>query len=199
MAEIVLLRHGETEWSKSGQHTGLTNIPLTRNGRKRAAEAAQLLKYRAFGLVLTSPLERAADTAKLAGLTADDTDDNLLEWDYGAWEGRTTLDIRAELGQPDWVIWDHPVPPGKTPGETTNQVAERCRKVLARCEPVLEQGRDCALVAHGHVLRILTATWLGLPSDMGRLFELDPGALSMLGYERDQRVLTGWNITAEGD
>lgn len=199
MAEIVLLRHGETEWSKSGQHTGLTNIPLTRNGRKRAAEAAQLLKYRAFGLVLTSPLERAADTAKLAGLTADDTDDNLLEWDYGAWEGRTTLDIRAELGQPDWVIWDHPVPPGKTPGETTNQVAERCRKVLARCEPVLEQGRDCALVAHGHVLRILTATWLGLSSDMGRLFELDPGALSMLGYERDQRVLTGWNITAEGD
>ena len=199
MAEIVLLRHGETEWSKSGQHTGLTNIPLTRNGRKRAAEAAQLLKYRAFGLVLTSPLERAADTAKLAGLTADDADDNLLEWDYGAWEGRTTLDIRAELGQPDWVIWDHPVPPGKTPGETTNQVAERCRKVLARCEPVLEQGRDCALVAHGHVLRILTATWLGLSSDMGRLFELDPGALSMLGYERDQRVLTGWNITAEGD
>ncbi|MFZ1652847.1 MAG: histidine phosphatase family protein [Candidatus Nanopelagicales bacterium] len=199
MAEIVLLRHGETEWSKSGQHTGLTNIPLTRNGRKRAAEAAQLLKYRAFGLVLTSPLERAADTAKLAGLTADDTDDNLLEWDYGAWEGRTTLDIRAELGQPDWVIWDHPVPPGKTPGETTNQVAERCRKVLARCEPVLGQGRDCALVAHGHVLRILTATWLGLSSDMGRLFELDPGALSMLGYERDQRVLTGWNITAEGD
>ncbi|MGV1036905.1 MAG: histidine phosphatase family protein [Candidatus Nanopelagicales bacterium] len=199
MAEIVLLRHGETEWSKSGQHTGLTNIPLTRNGRKRAAEAAELLKHRAFGLVLTSPLERAADTAKLAGLIADDTDSNLLEWDYGAWEGRTTFDIRVELGQPDWVIWDHPVPPGKTPGETTNQVAERCRKVLARCGPVLEQGRDCALVAHGHVLRILTATWLGLSSDMGRLFELDPGALSMLGYERGQRVLTGWNITPEGD
>lgn len=199
MAEIVLLRHGETEWSKSGQHTGLTNIPLTRNGRKRATQVAELLKHRAFGLVLTSPLERAVDTAKLAGLTADDVDDDLLEWDYGAWEGRTTFDIRVELGQPDWVIWDHPVPPGKTPGETTNQVATRCRRVLTRCEPVLEEGRDCALVAHGHVLRILTATWLGLSSDLGRLFELDPGALSMLGYERNQRVMTGWNITPEGD
>ena len=198
MAEVVLLRHGETEWSKSGQHTGRTNIPLTRNGRKRAAEVAPLLKHRKFGLVLTSPLERAADTAELAGLTADGTDDNLMEWDYGAYEGRTTPDIRVELKDPTWTIWDHPIPPGDTPGETTDQVADRCRKVIERCLPLLDQGRDCCLVAHGHVLRILTATWLSLPSTSGRLFALDPGALSTLGFERTQHVLTGWNITPDG-
>ena len=143
MAEIVLIRHGETEWSKSGQHTGRTDIPLTRNGRKRAAELEPMLRYRAFGLTLTSPMERARDTATLAGLTPDAIDDNLLEWDYGAWEGRTTPDIRVELGDPNWVVWDHPIPPGKTPGESADQVAARCRKVIARCLPVLNQGRDC--------------------------------------------------------
>jgi broad specificity phosphatase PhoE len=197
MAEIVVLRHGETEWSKSGQHTGRTDIPLTRNGRKRAAEVAPLLKHRAFGLVLTSPMERARDTALLAGLTPDGTDEDLFEWDYGVWEGRTTADIRVELHDPNWVIWDHPVPSGKTPGESTDDVARRCARVLARCAPQLAAGRDCALVAHGHVLRILTATWLGLPSTGGRLFALDPGAVSCLGFEREQHVLTGWNLTPE--
>jgi len=194
MAEIVLVRHGETEWSKSGQHTGLTDIPLTRNGRKGAAQLEPLLRHRAFGLVLTSPLERARDTAKLAGLTADDTTEDLLEWDYGAWEGRTTADIRVELHDPDWVIWDHPVPAGNTPGESTDHVAVRCQRVLDRCEPILEQGRDCCLVAHGHVLRILTAQWLGLPSPSGRLFQLEAGGVSSLGFEREQHVLTGWNV-----
>lgn len=197
MAELVLLRHGETEWSKSGQHTGLTDIPLTRNGRKRAAELKSLLKHRKFSLVLTSPMERARDTAELAGLVSDGTDDDLLEWDYGAWEGRTTADIRVELQDPTWVIWDHPIPPGKTPGESTDAVAYRCERVIARCLPYLEAGRDCALVAHGHVLRILTATWLGLPSPSGRLFALEPGALSAVGFERGQHVLTAWNQTPE--
>lgn len=195
MAEIALIRHGETEWSKSGQHTGRTDIPLTRNGRKRAAELAPMLKHRAFGMVLCSPMERARDTAKLAGLEPDGTDADLLEWDYGAYEGRTTPDIRVELGDPNWVIWDHPIPPGKTPGESTDQVAARCRRVIEQCTPMLEQGRDCALVAHGHLLRILTATWLGLPSDAGRLFMLEAGALSTLGFERSQHVITGWNQT----
>lgn len=197
MAEIALIRHGETEWSKSGQHTGRTNIPLTRNGRRRAAELAPMLKHRAFGLILCSPMERAQDTAALAGLVPDAIDDNLLEWDYGAWEGRTTPDIRVELGDPDWVIWDHPIPPGDTPGESTDDVAARCRKVIERCLPVLDQGRDCALIAHGHLLRILTATWLGLPSDTGRLFAMEAGALSTLGFERTQHVITGWNQTPE--
>lgn len=197
MAEIALLRHGETEWSKAGQHTGRTNIPLTRAGRMRAEEVAPLLEHRKFGLVLTSPMERAIDTAQLAGLTPDGTDDNLLEWDYGAWEGRTTADIRVELKDPDWVIWDHPIPPGKTPGESTDDVAVRAQKVIERCLPVLAAGRSCCLVAHGHLLRILSATWLGLPSTDGRLFALDPGAVSLLGFEREQQVLSGWNITPE--
>lgn len=197
MAEIVLVRHGETEWSKSGQHTGRTNIPLTRNGRKGAAAVAPLLEHRAFGLTLCSPMERAQDTAKLAGLTPDEIDPDLLEWDYGAYEGRTTADIRVELHDPNWVIWDYPIPPGATPGESTDDVAVRCARVIERCAPVLAQGRDCALIAHGHLLRILTATWLGLPSTDGRLFALDAGAVSSLGFERDQRTLNGWNITPE--
>ena len=197
MAEIVLIRHGETEWSKSGQHTGRTDIPLTRNGRKRAAELEPLLRHRAFGLTLSSPMERARDAAALAGLKPDGIDNDLVEWDYGAWEGRTTPDIRVELGDPNWVIWDHPIPPGKTPGETTDEVALRCHRVIERCLPVLDAGRDCALVAHGHVLRILTATWLGLHSDAGRLFMLEAGALSSLGFERTQHVITGWNQTPE--
>ncbi len=197
MAEIVLIRHGETEWSKSGQHTGRTDIPLTRNGRKRAAELQPLLSHRAFGLTVCSPMERARDTAALAGLTPDEIDPDLLEWDYGAWEGRTTADIRVELGDPSWVIWDHPVPPGATPGESTEDVAIRCQRVIDKCLPILGAGRDCALVAHGHVLRILTATWLGLPSDKGRLFMLEAGAISSLGFERTQHVLTGWNQLPE--
>ena len=197
MAELVLIRHGETEWSKSGQHTGRTDIPLTRNGRKRAAELQPLLSHRAFGLAVCSPMERARDTAHLAGLTPDEIDPDLMEWDYGAWEGRTTPDIRVELGNPEWAIWDYPIPPGATPGESTDEVAVRCQRVIDKCLPVLNSGRDCALIAHGHVLRILTATWLGLPSDKGRLFMLEAGALSSLGFERTQHVISGWNQTPE--
>ncbi len=195
LGNIVLVRHGETEWSLSGQHTGRTDIPLTANGRLRAEKIAPLLVDRTFGLVLTSPMQRARDTAALAGLTPDDIDDDLLEWDYGAWEGLSTAQIREQLGDSTWVVWDHPVPPGTTPGESCDQVAARCAQVIARCAPVLAKGQDCALVAHGHLLRILTATWLGLKSTDGRLFALDAGALSSLGFEHEQQVLTGWNIT----
>lgn len=156
-----------------------------------------MLSHRAFGLTVCSPMERARDTAALAGLTPDQIDPDLMEWDYGAWEGRTTPDIRVELGDPNWVIWDHPIPPGNTPGETTDEVAIRCQRVIEKCLPVLAEGRDCALIAHGHVLRILTATWLGLSSDSGRLFMLEAGALSSLGFERTQHVVTGWNQTPE--
>ena len=189
---IVLIRHGETPWSKSGQHTGLTDIPLTDNGRERASALAPRLSSRSFGLVLTSPLSRAQETAHLAGLDPQD-DSDLLEWDYGAWEGRTTADIRVDLQDPTWVVWDHPVPAGATPGEQPEDVAIRAHRVIRRCQPFLASGESVALVAHGHFLRILTATWLGLPATAGRLFALEAGALSGLGFERDQHVITYWN------
>ncbi|MCX6421103.1 MAG: histidine phosphatase family protein [Actinobacteria bacterium] len=189
---IVLIRHGETLWSKSGQHTGLTDIPLTDNGRERASALAPRLASRAFGLVLTSPLSRAQETAHLAGLDPQD-DPDLLEWDYGAWEGRTTADIRVDQQDPTWVVWDHPVPVGATPGEQPEDVAIRAHRVIRRCQPFLASGESVALVAHGHFLRILTATWLGLPATAGRLFALEAGALSGLGFERDQHVITYWN------
>ena len=189
---IVLIRHGETQWSKSGQHTGRTDIPLTHFGRERASAIAPRLSALTFGLVLSSPLTRARDTAHLAGLDPQD-DPDLLEWDYGAWEGRTTAEIRAETKDPTWVVWDHQVPAGDTPGEQPEEVAIRAHRVIRRCQPFLANGESVAVVAHGHLLRILTATWLGLPATAGRLFALEAGALSGLGFERDQHVVSYWN------
>lgn len=194
--ELILLRHGETQWSRTGRHTGRTDIPLTAAGEARASAAEILLRDVDAGLVLCSPLVRARQTARLAGLEPDDYDDDLLEWDYGAWEGRRTADIRDELDDPTWVIWDHPVPQGVTDGEQPADVAARAARVIARAEPVLASGRAVVLVAHGHLLRILTATWLGLAPEAGRLFALDAGAVSRLGHEHEQRVITAWNLTA---
>jgi probable phosphoglycerate mutase len=189
---IWLIRHGETEWSRTGRHTGRTDVPLTDEGRERAAALAPRVAGIDAGLVLSSPLHRARDTAAAAGLSPE-IDPDLVEWDYGAWEGRTTADIRAESGDPAWVVWDHPVPAGSTPGEQPDDVGRRADRVIARCVPVLADGRDCILVAHGHVLRILTARWLGLPAVDGRLFALDPARLSGLGFEHEQRVIRSWN------
>lgn len=191
---IVLIRHGETEWSRSGQHTGRTDLPLTAKGERDAAALAPRLAGRTFAEVLVSPLSRARETARLAGL-AGSTDPDLLEWDYGAYEGRRTADIRSENNDPEWTIWRDPIPPGNTPGEQPEQVADRARRVLSRCEPLVRDGADCALVAHGHLLRILTATWLGLPAVDGRLFALDAGALSSVGFEHEQHVIRTWNTT----
>ena len=192
-ARIWLLRHGETEWSRDGRHTGRTDVPLTDVGREQAAAVRADLAGLTPGLVLCSPLSRARETARLAGLHPDGLDDDLLEWDYGAWEGRTTAQIRIDLGDPAWVVWAHPVPPGETPGEQVADVGIRADRVLARCAPVLAGGKDCVLVAHGHVLRMLTARWLGLPPVDGRLFALDPVRLSSLGFEHEQHVITAWN------
>lgn len=191
-----MLRHGQTEWSKSGQHTGRTDVPLTPAGEQAAAALRPHLAGHTFAWVACSPLSRARETARLAGLTPQEYLDDLLEWDYGHFEGRTTADIREDLHDPDWVIWNAHIGPGRTPGEQPEDVAVRCQRVIDRCLPYLADGRDVALVAHGHVLRILTATWLGLEARAGRLFALETGTVSYLSFERAQHVIELWNATS---
>ena len=190
---LVLVRHGETAWSLSGQHTGRTDIPLTPEGERKAASLRPRFADARPDLILCSPLGRARRTAELAGLWPADIDEDLLEWDYGRWEGQTTAQIRAEIHDPDWTVWSAPIPGGPTPGEQPEDVAIRAARVIRRCEPTLDRGGMCALVAHGHFLRILTATWLGLPAVDGRLWVLDAGAISRLGFEREQRAILTWN------
>jgi broad specificity phosphatase PhoE len=183
--EVVLVRHGETEWSRTGQHTGSTDIPLTERGRQQANAVGAELRRRRFALVLTSPLSRAAETCRLAGLgdVAIPRDD-LVEWDYGAYEGRKTIDIRKERS--DWSLWRDGGPGGETPA----QVAARADRVIAELRPI---DGDVAVFAHGHVLRVLAARWLGLEPSEGRLFALDPATISILGYERETPVIRMWN------
>lgn len=194
---IWLIRHGETEWSRDGLHTGRTDIPLTPVGEQQAMDGGERLRQargaNAAALVLCSPMQRAQRTAELAGLRPDDLSADLLEWDYGAWEGLTTPEIRTRLGDHDWTIWSNPIPRGQTPGEQASDVAARTRRILDRCQPLVTGGQDVILVAHGHVLRILAATWLGLDSKAGRLFALDPSRLSSLGFEHEQHVIRQWN------
>ncbi|WP_029431414.1 histidine phosphatase family protein [Blastococcus sp. URHD0036] len=192
MGEIVVLRHGQTEWSRNGQHTGLTDLPLLPEGEDKARAQAPHLAGRRFVEVRVSPMQRARRTAELAGLTATDVDPDLLEVDYGGYEGRTTAEISDELGH-EWSVWRDGVVPGATPGETLAQVAERVDRVLARARARLDDG-DVALVAHGHVLRILTARWLGLGPESGALFALPAGAFGVLGHEHARPVLTGWGL-----
>jgi len=196
VARIWLIRHGETEWSRAGRHTGATDVPLTEHGMRQAETTRAELEGVSPGLVLCSPMRRARDTARLAGVVPDEFTDDLREWDYGAWEGRTTTEVRTELEDPAWLVWDHPVPAGATPGEQLDQVAVRVDRVIARCLPVLHADHDCLLVAHGHVLRILTARWLGLVPVAGRLFALDPARMSALGFEHEQHVIRSWNAAA---
>ncbi len=191
---LVLLRHGETEWSKSGQHTGLTDVPLTTHGEKVARAAGQLLGGYGFSLVLTSPLQRARRTAELAGLDAD-VDEDLLEWDYGAYEGRTTAEIRQEVGY-DWTVFANGVPTGDTPGETVEEVAARASRVVARAMPALERG-DVALVGHGHCLRILASVFLRQEPRLGAQLLLDAGSVSVLEFEREQPAIHTWNRTPD--
>ena len=193
MGELTLIRHGETEWSKSGQHTGRTDIPLTAAGEARAAALAPALAGRKFAAVLSSPAQRAVRTAELAGLTGIELEPDLQEWDYGGYEGMTTAQIRET--RPDWYLWRDGIVPGDAghPGETVQQVGLRADAVLARARPLLDQG-DVALVAHGHMLRILTARWLRLDAADGRLFRLDTGTLGSLGDEHEEPVISSWNV-----
>ncbi|MCO6005594.1 histidine phosphatase family protein [Actinoallomurus purpureus] len=189
MGELILLRHGETEWSRTGRHTGRTDVALTPRGEKQAKALAPLVADRDIVLILASPAQRAQRTAELAELTGVETDERLWEWDYGAYEGRTTPDIREE--RPGWYLWTDGVPGG----ETVEQVGARVDAVIEHVRPDLAEG-DVALVAHGHVLRVLTARYLGLPPADGRLFRLDTGTISALGAEHDRPVIGSWNVPA---
>jgi broad specificity phosphatase PhoE len=246
MGELILLRHGATEWSTAGRHTGRTDVPLTPKGVAQAAALAPMLTRRVaegrLVAVFTSPARRAVRSAELAGLggpgpdpdrgngsVRDDAgsrdtgshdmrtsgtathgtgssetvgttrgplvrqDPDLWEWDYGGYEGVTTEDIQRE--RPGWYLWRDGVIPGDAehPGETVESVGERTDRVLKRVAPLLADG-DVALVAHGHVLRVLTARWLALPPSDGRLFRLDTGTVSTLGTEHDEPVIQTWNV-----
>lgn len=192
MGELILIRHGETEWSKSGQHTGRTDVPLTEAGRATAAQLTQMLASRDIVASFSSPASRAADTARLAGLPGLLMDPDLQEWDYGGYEGLTSGQIRTSRA--NWYLWRDGVIEGddEHPGETVDDVGARADAVLQRATPFLDDG-DVALVAHGHFLRVLAARWLGLESAGGRYFRLDTGTLSLLGYEHGERVISAWN------
>jgi len=197
MGELLLIRHGETEWSRSGRHTGRTDIPLTDKGIAAAKALAPAVARRPIVAAFTSPASRASQTAELMGLTAALPDPDLQEWDYGGYEGMTSDQIRQQ--HPGWYLWRDGVVPGDAehPGETPEQVAARADAVLRRARPLLADG-DVALVAHGHLLRVLTARWLGLEPRAGRFFRLDTGTLSTLGSEHDEPVISSWNVPAPG-
>jgi probable phosphoglycerate mutase len=183
VGELWLVRHGETPWSKTGQHTGRTDVPLTPHGEQQARSLRERLD-RPWSLTLTSPLLRARRTAELAGLdTVEEA--GLAEWDYGHAEGRTTAELSRERG--GWSIWTDPDLP-----ETPDDVGLRSERVLELVAPALEAG-DVCLVGHGHALRILTAVWLGLPAIDGRLFALSPASVSVLGSEHELPVVSRWN------
>jgi len=181
--EVVLVRHGETEWSAALRHTGRTDEPLTEIGEKEAREVGSALRGREFALVLSSPLRRALETARLAGFEPQVRDD-LAEWDYGEYEGLTTAQIRETV--PDWTIWRY----GARGGESGAEVGARVDRMIAE---ILQVDGDVLVFGHGHLLRVLSARWLELEPPGGRLFALDPATLSTLGFEREQRVIRVWN------
>ena len=193
MGDLILVRHGETEWSLADRHTGRTDIPLTARGEAAAGALAPMLARRHIAAVFSSPARRAVTTAALAGLDNVKPDPDLREWDYGGYEGMTTPQIREQ--RPGWYLWRDGVIPGDAehPGETVDQVGQRVDRVLARVTPLLADG-DVVLVAHAHVLRVLTARYLGLEPSAGRLFRLDTGTISTLGTEHGQPVILSWNV-----
>ena len=205
--EIWLIRHGETAWSLSGQHTSFTDIPLTDHGRKRAEELRDFLAGRQFAAVFVSPRERARETCAIAGYgDVAVVEDNLQEWNYGEAEGKTTPQMREIYG-PGWSVWTNPL----KGGETVEAVGERADKVIARAlaaaadpthdDETVVNGppRAVALFAHAHILRILAARWIGLPAVNGKNFGLGTGSVSVLGFERENRVIEKWNRGFEGE
>ncbi|MET7454562.1 histidine phosphatase family protein [Streptomyces sp. NPDC005574] len=195
MGDLFLVRHGETEWSRSGRHTGSTDIPLTDDGREEARRLVPLIRSHRIGAVFVSPLRRARETAELVGLHGARVDADLVEWDYGGYEGVTTAEIQRE--RPGWFLFTDGVTPGppEHPGESPEQVGERADRVLARADAALDNTEDAVvLVAHGHFLRVLTARRLGLPPSAGALFQLATGTVCRLGTEHGRPVIAGWNL-----
>ncbi|MEW1718061.1 histidine phosphatase family protein [Streptomyces sp. NPDC093109] len=195
MGELILIRHGETTWSRSGRHTSYTDLPLTGQGEGQARALAPLLAERRIGLTLVSPLARARRTAELAGLDGPRITPGLHEWNYGAYEGVTTAEIHRT--RPGWDLWTDGVAPGpaEQPGESPEEVGRRADGVLDEAlEALRSADDDVALVSHGHFLRVLTARYLGLAPAAGALFLLATGTLSRLGTEHDRPVITGWNL-----
>jgi broad specificity phosphatase PhoE len=185
--DLLLIRHGETTWSKSGQHTGRTDLPLTEKGIEQAKALVPRLADAHFALVMTSPRIRAVTTAALAGLEGAVVDPDLAEWDYGDFEGLTTPQIQQQI--PGWSIWAGPWPNG----ETLDQVATRADRVVERIRGAAGAGESVAVVAHGHLIRVLAARWLAAPADTGRWFALGTASVSKLGWERTTAVIEHWN------
>jgi broad specificity phosphatase PhoE len=190
---LVVLRHGATQWSTAGKHTGRTDVPLSSEGEQQAKLVGALIADRTFALVLASPLRRAHRTAELAGLQGIETDADLVEWDYGGYEGMTTAEIRGII--PGWSLWRDGVTnrADGEPGESVAGVGARADRIIARVLPVLGSG-DVALVSHGHFLRVLAARWLSLPPTDGALLALDTASVSVLGFEHGEHVIRHWNL-----
>ena len=183
---LVVVRHGETEWSRSGRHTGRTDIPLTDRGREQAARLGRALGGRAFNRVLSSPLARALDTCRIAGFgDRVELDDDLREWDYGAYEGRTRVEIAAEI--PGWTVWTDPI----VDGESLRALGRRADRVIAMALPI---GGDVLVFSHGHILRVLAARWVEQPPILGSRLELGTASISELGWEQERRTIESWNM-----
>ena len=187
--ELWIVRHGETEWSRDLRHTGTTDVPLTEKGEVQARALGPVLARHEFGRVLCSPLERATETARLSGFPDAERTDLLHEFEYGEYEGLTTKEIREQ--RPDWNMWTDGCPGGESPDE----VGERCDEVLAM---IGEPERDVLVIAHSHLLRVLTARYLELPASAGGKWAFDTGAYSILGHERERNVIRHWNLTPDG-
>ena len=186
MAEIVLIRHGQTEWSATGRHTSYTDLDLTAEGERQARDVAARLAGRRFAAVISSPRKRALRTAELAGLTVTEVSEDLVEWNYGEYEGITTATIRQT--RPNWSLWTDGAPGGETP----EQVAARLDQVLKHARTFLDRG-DVALIAHGHSLRVAGARWIGLPASGGGRLKLSTATLSTLAFEHGVEAIDTWN------
>ena len=193
MSEVVLVRHGETEWSRGGRHTGSTDVDLTPEGESQARAVGAALQGRTFALVLSSPLARARRTAELAGFPDAQVEPDLVEWDYGGYEGLTTAQIRAELGHP-WTVFAEGVPAGATPGESLAQVSARADHVIGRARAALAEG-DVLVFSHGHLLRVLGARWVGADPGFGAHLALSTATIGRLSAEHDVPVIQEWNRT----
>ncbi len=194
--ELWLVRHGETEWSLDGRHTSVTDIALTEHGRQRAVELRDYLKSTEFAAVYVSPMSRAKETCEIAGFGAQmQVEKDLMEWNYGIYEAKTTKVIREETGDPNWSVWTDPI----VGGEAVDEVGVRVDRVIARAVAAAGGKGKVALFAHAHVLRILAARWIGLEAVGGKLFALGTGSVSVLGFERETRVVSKWNRGFEND